>query len=146
MRYAQLVSLLVVSIVLTISVSSCKEGGSDLNKIYSRNLTLQHVKETELQAVLDRIESVTNANKKDVRKDNDGNDMFLYSSSDVVVFVRRKFDEPCSELGCSWKIDVSSAKASLPEFSQKEAVDAVLASMIRNDDIHSHLNIGSKER
>lgn len=140
MRNRTHLSHIVVSIALTLAIVGCKKEEPNLGKLYSRNLTLQHVKGTELETVLRSIATATNTSQKDVRKDIDGNDMFLYSSNDVLIFVRRKFDEPCGELGCSWKVDVSPADTALSEASQKEVVDTAFTSMARVGDIQSHLS------
>lgn len=127
-------------------VASCNKEDSNLTKMYTRTLILQHVKDPELDAILKGMAMATNTSQKDAKRDTDGNDMFLFSSSDVVVFVRRKFDEPCNELGCSWKVDISAVKASLPEASQKEVVDAAFTSMVGVGDVHSHLSVENKQR
>lgn len=128
---------------LTFPIFGCVNDNNDFGRLYSRSLTLKQVKEKELVSVLRVIADVTDTSKKEVRKDMDGNDMFLYSSSDVVIFVRRKFDEPCGALGCSWKVDVSPADTARPEASQKEVVDTALTSMASAKSIQSHLHIES---
>lgn len=140
-RYKRHFSHVAVGVALALSIVGCKKEDNDLGKLYSRNLTLQQVKEGELASVLSEIADATDTSQKDVRKDMDGNDMFLYSSDDVVIFVRRKFDEPCDELRCSWKVDVSPADTAQSEASQKEVVNSAFTSMASASGIQSHLNI-----
>lgn len=85
--------------------------------------------EAELESALSRIATATDTTQKNVRKDADGNNMFLYSNDDVVIFVRRKFDRPCGKLGCSWKVDISPTDTALPKDSQKELVEIAFASL-----------------
>lgn len=143
MRYRKNLPHIAVSIALALSIIGCNKEEPKLDKLYSRNLTLENVEAGDMESVLNSIARATNTSAQDVRKDLDGNDMFLYSSDDVVVFVSRKFDEACGEQGCSWKVDVSPTDTALPAASQKEVVDEAFTSMARADDIQPHLSIES---
>lgn len=143
MRSRTRLSHIAVSIALTLAIVGCKKEESNLKKLYSRNLILQQVEEGEMGAVLNSIARATNTSAKDVQKDLDGNDMFLYSNDDVVVLVQREFDEPCGEQGCPWEVGVSATDTTLPEASQKEVVDEAFTSIARAAEIQSHLNIES---
>lgn len=126
---------------LVISITGCQKEDRKLDKVYSRELTLEKVEDGDMEAILNGIARATNTSVQDIRKDADGNDMFLYSNDNVVVFVRRKFDEVCGAQGCSWKVDVSPTGTALPEASQKKVVDEAFASMAGADGIESHLSV-----
>lgn len=143
MRRITHLSCISAIIALSLSAIGCKKEESGLNKLYSRDLTLRHVDNDKLGSILNSMAIAAKTSKKDIRKDADGSDMFLYSSSDVVIFVRRKFDEPCDEFGCTWKVGVSPADTALSNASQKELVDTAFTSITGAQDIQSHMNIKS---
>jgi hypothetical protein len=146
MKYIENVRYIALSLALILSITGCKKEDSNLEKLYSRNLVLQQVEEGEMRAVLNSIARATNTSAKDVQKDLDGNNMFLYSNDDVVVLVQRKFDEPCGEQGCPWEVGISATDTTLPEASQKEVVDEAFTSIARAAEIQSHLNVESRFR
>lgn len=127
-----------VFLALTLAVAGCKKGDANLGQLYSRNLTLRHVRASELEAILGDVAAATRSSRKDVREDLDGSDMFIYSNNDLVIFIRRKFDEPCDQLGCAWKVNVSPADTTLSETSQKRIVDAAFSSVVGLGAIQAH--------
>ena len=132
----------IAALALVISISACKKEDQTLDKLYSRQLVLEQVQSDDVEGILSGIATATNTSRKDVRKDVDGNDMFLYSNNDVTIFMRRKFDEACNAQGCSWKVDVSPSDTALSEASQKEVVDDAFDSMTVVPNVRSHSNTG----
>jgi len=104
-------------------LTSCNGDNEKLGKLYSRSLVISNVQDAEIPALLRTMAESTNTSEKEVRKDLDGNNMFLYSGDNVVLFVRRKFGEQCTNGLCSWKINVSPAKTNMHTDEQKAVVD-----------------------
>lgn len=130
-----------IGFLLTFCAFGCDKEETDPPKLYSRNLTLERVENADLEIILNEIETTTKTSIKDIRKDMDGHDMFLYSSGDVVVFVRRKFDKSCDERGCPWEVNISPTNLTMPQAFQKKAVDSAFTSMVGADEIQSHLGL-----
>lgn len=110
-----------------------------MDRLYSRTLTIRDVMQSDQRRILENVAKATGTTRQDVRKDADGNDMFLYSNGDVVVFLRRKFDEPCTSSGCAWEVDISATNSAREEEAQKKVVDKAFVSLSNDAGLRSRL-------
>lgn len=137
-RFKRAGSQLIFIIAIAVVASSCEK--VDSGRLYSRNLELKYARTDDVRERLKDIQELVGAQERNVQRDLDGNEMYLYSDRDVVIFVRREFGSECESETCPWTLTVSSTDTSVPISTQKELVDNAIKSL-RNLDSFSGKNV-----